>query len=500
VTSHHVSTQARRARSRANGSTLRFLAHDYIPTARIKRLQSNVRRYLLDHAMRPADGRILVAVSGGPDSTALLFLLRRLSPSLRLDLHVAHFDHGLRGRAASAREERFVRRLAQSLGLPFTSGRGDVRSVARQEHLSIEQAARQERYAFLAHTAAEAGISAVATGHTASDQAETVLLHLVRGSGVAGLVGMGPVSPWPFPERHRLRLLRPLLRLGRKHTQGCCEDAGLKPLEDESNASPRFRRNRVRNELLPLMQEMNPRIEDALVRLAQSAAEDHRYIESKARGVLSRGAKSKPQRLDRWKLVQAPSSLRRYALRLALARLVGDLQEFNEKHFAALDRLVLSGKTGDQLDLPRDIVADLRRQNLRLQPAGVPPAGLLPEDSVWLTAPGFGRLGPVPVSVTSSPPPLGVWVEVDAEAVGDGINVRRRRDGDRFQPLGMRSTKKLQDFFVDCHVPRRQRDCVPLFETDRGIVWVGGHRIADWAKPAPRCPTLFLSYEPVLSD
>ncbi len=198
-----------------------------LPTARLKRLHATVRRYMLDRAMLPRDGRILVAVSGGPDSTALLLLLARLQQSLNLTLHVAHYDHGLRSRRVAQREERFVRKLADTYDLPITVGQGDVRCVAKEQKLSLEEAARQERYAFLARAAAENQCGAVATGHTSSDQAETVIMHLARGSGLAGLAGMASDAPWPFAGHDGLRLIRPLLKLARKDTVGACEDAGL---------------------------------------------------------------------------------------------------------------------------------------------------------------------------------------------------------------------------------------------------------------------------------
>ena len=465
-----------------------------IPTARLKRLQATVRRYMLDRAMLPRDGRIVVAVSGGPDSTALLVLLARLSQSLNLTLHVAHYDHGLRSRRVAQREERFVRALAESYGLPVTVGQGDVRAVAKAQKLSMEDAARRERYAFLAQVAAETRSRAVATGHTASDQAETVVLHLVRGSGLAGLSGMASMAPWPFAGQPRLRLIRPLLKLARQDTVGICDDAGLRAMDDESNASPRFRRNRVRNELMPLLRELNPRVDDALVRMADSAADDYAFILDNAEKALRKPSDG-AQRLDRKELTGATPSMRRHALRLALARVAGDMRDFGERHLAALERLVLEGKTGDRLDLPRELRAELHRRNLHIQMEPTEAPGRLPDAPTRLTVPGFGRLGRLAVSVTHSPPPAGVWAEVDADTINGHITVRRRGDGDRFQPLGMQGVKKLQDFLVDAHVPRGERDCIPMFECERGIAWVGGVRVAEWARPKPGKPTLFLSYE-----
>ena len=456
-----------------------------------KRIEGDVRRFVLDHALLPPDGRLLLAVSGGPDSTTLLLILARLAKNLRLGLGVAHFDHGLRGRKTALREEAFVRDLACSVDVPFFAASGDVRSLARSQRLSLEDAARRARYEFLASVAERESYGAVATGHTASDQAETVLLHLVRGAGLDGLAGMSPRSAWPFPG-HELTLLRPLLRISRDQTLAYCAAAGVTPVQDAGNVSPEHRRNRVRHELLPLLRELNPAIDDALVRLADAAAEDTAYLRSVASQALlppSEGA----QRLARRVLAEWPASPRRHALRLAFASLAGDAQELTQRHLLALERLVLEGKTGDSLDLPRGVSAVLRRDTLELSSGAT---AALPDESALINVPGEARFGPLTVAATEEQPSAGQWVEVDAASADSSLCVRRRKAGDRFQPLGMSVPKKLQDFFTDAHVPRDTRDSVPLFVSPRGIVWVGGLRIADWAKPRPGRPTVYLSYRP----
>jgi tRNA(Ile)-lysidine synthase len=458
-----------------------------------KRIEGEVRRFILDRDLLPADGRLLLAVSGGPDSTALLLILARLAKNLRLSLGAAHFDHGLRGADAAQREAAFVRDLAGSLGVPFFAGAGDVRALAKTRHLSLEAAARHARYEYLASVAEREGYGAVATGHTAADQAETVLLHLVRGAGLDGLAGMSPRTSWPISGTD-LALLRPLLALSRQQTLAYCAAAGVTPLEDETNVSPQFHRNRVRHELLPLLRQLNPGIDDALVRLADAAAEDVAYLRSVASEALlspATGASGLSLRLLR----EWPASPRRHALRLAFAAVAGDAQELVQRHLQALERLVLAGRTGDQLDLPRGVNAILHRDALELRCGG--PTGALPEEPVTLAVPGESRIGPIIASASPAAPSSGQWTEIDAEAAADSLCLRRRQPGDRFQPLGMAQDKKLQDFFTDAHVPRDARDAVPLFVSSRGIVWTGGLRIADWAKPRAGAPTVFLSFRPV---
>jgi tRNA(Ile)-lysidine synthase len=457
-----------------------------------KRLLANVRAYLLDRQMLPADGRMLLAVSGGADSTALLLILARLARSLRLHLHVAHFDHGLRGPEEASRDEAYVRDLAGSQRLPLITGRADVRATAKRQRLSLEDAARRARYAFLADAALEAGCSAVATGHTASDQAETVLLNLVRGAGLAGIAGMQPRSGWPFAGHESLSLLRPLLCLSRADTEAYCESAGVQPLQDATNLQLEFRRNRIRQEVLPALQDINPRVDEALTRLAASASEDLAFIEDRAALLVEPGSRGEA-RLPRQSLAGAPGSLRRHANRLAYAQVAGNTQELSQRHLVALERLLLRGKTGDHLDLPHEVTAELTRDSLTLRQPSDEPA-VLPDGGASLEVPGRASFGGIVASASLERPEAEVFAEVDREAVGQALCLRRRRPGDRFQPLGMAEPKKLQDFFVDSHVPRSRRDSIPLFESGRGIAWVGGLRIADWVRPRPGLPTVYLSY------
>jgi tRNA(Ile)-lysidine synthase len=464
-----------------------------------RKIESRVRRLMDENGCWPVEGSLLLAVSGGPDSTALALILSQLARRRAARFVLAYFDHCLRGEMASEVENEAVQGLAAKLALPLLTGSGDVRRRAKAEKLSLEEAARRARYEFLARAAREAGVSSVATGHTASDQAETVLMHVLRGAGLRGLSGMASVSPWPLPGQDDLTLVRPLLCLSRADTVAYCRASGLAPVADESNDSNAFLRNRVRDDLLPKLREYNPRVEDALVRLAdaaRNALED--ATDSVAEAMVQR---RKGQIGLSLTLLRSWSSARRQkTFRQALDELVGNTHGYSERHFSALERLALKGHTGDHLDLPRDLRASLSRDSLVLS-AGIADTWSLPAEPVFLTVPGEARFGPLDVSVRpsmssgqASQPEASV--EVAAEALGDSVTVRRRRPGDRFQPLGMQETKKLQDFFVDAHLPRSERDQVPVFETGRGIAWVGGLRIAEWAKPVAGQATLFLAYSP----
>jgi tRNA(Ile)-lysidine synthase len=454
-------------------------------------LERRVLRYVRDRAVLRPGERVLAAVSGGPDSTALLFILSRLAPVLDLTLAVAHFDHGLRGPSAARRERSYVEALCDRLDVPVQLGAGDTRAQARAHRLSLEEAARELRFRFLAGAAAAAGCTVVTTGHTADDQVETVLLHIIRGSGLAGLAGMAARAPWPLTGREDRDVGRPLLCLRREETARYCRAEGLDPVDDPSNVSRAFLRNRVRLELLPLLRQYNRRIDSALLGLAETAGADLAVLEATAGDALATNGGGQAVVLSRSGLAELPEGLRRHALRLAVRRLLGDVRDLHRDHIDALLAGLARG-VGYHQDLPRGLRFDVgyEEATLSLEQAegpGLRPAPLRPVQpsppEAPLTVPGLTSWGPwqVEAEVTAAgaetPPadPRQAWL--DADVTGEDLRVRSRRPGDRFQPLGLAGEKKLQDLFVDARVPRDQRDAVPLVCGKPGIVWVVGHRI-----------------------
>lgn len=455
-------------------------------------LERRVLRYIREHALLARGERVLVGVSGGPDSSALLLILASLARPLRVELRAAYFDHRLRGPRASARERRAVEDLAARAGLPLVAGSGDVRAHAQASRLSLEEAARELRYRFLAQAAREAACGVVAVGHTAGDCVETVLLHILRGSGLRGLSGMAPRSPWPLPAAgDALALVRPLLGLTREETEAYCREAGLTPLRDPSNRSPAFLRNRVRNQLLPLLRRYNPGVDAALLRLADAARADLEIIEKLAGDAIPATASpdSSLVRLPRRRLADLPQSLRLHALRLAAERLLGDARDLGDRHLRAM--AAAAGRpVGTRLDLPRDLRLEVGYDQVILSLGSAPAVSPFPAEEMPLAVPGRTVVGPwtfqVETAGADDQPSSDPWEAlVDARAVGERLWLRRRRPGDRFQPLGMPQDKKLQDFLVDERVPRAERNALPLVCAPRGIVWVVGHRLAEWARVRP---------------
>jgi tRNA(Ile)-lysidine synthase len=458
-----------------------------------RRTERAVERFMDEAGLWPTDGRLVVAVSGGPDSSALLLVLGALARRRQLSLFAAYFDHRLRGPEAARQEHEAVCLAARIAGAEVITGGGDVAALAKSERLPLEEAARRARYGFLAATAAERAVTTVAAGHTASDQAETVLMHVIRGAGLTGLAGMHPRSRWPVPGYEGLTLVRPLLRLRREETVAYCRAAGFTPVEDASNHSGLFLRNRVRSELLPLLRGYNPRIDEALVRLADSARADLEVIESLARDAVTLAPAGVA--IDRERLRSMAAGLRRHAVRSALLRLLGDLQGVAERHIDAAVRLAVRRAGGGTLDLPRGVRGETTAGELLLTLRTPDVGAALPREGVPLGVPGRARLSEFEVSAGPEPVEEALAsVEVDAEAAAGGLVVRGWRPGDRMQPLGLAGTKKLQDIFVDAHVPRAEKGRTPVFEAQHGIIWVGGLALSEWARPRPGRPTLVLSY------
>jgi tRNA(Ile)-lysidine synthase len=446
-------------------------------------LEARLRRYVQRQRALPAGERLLVAVSGGQDSLALLLILSRLADELGVDLSVAHFDHRLRSREEARGDEAAVAALARELGLPFAAGSGDVRARARRRGESIEEAARQLRYAFLRREAGRAGASAVALGHTQDDRAETVLLHLLRGSGLDGLIGLRARSGWPFGRGPAL--VRPLLAVSRAETLRYCRESGLTPREDPTNLLLDATRNRIRHELLPALRAFNPRIEEALCRLGDAAAATADYVDAAAdaewRSLAS--AAEGGVAFARKRFGSLAPAVRARLLRRAVRRLAGPAADLEAVHIAAVEEALAKG--GGAVSLPHGLNASVGRREVRVSASEAKAAGPIPETP--LAVPGRTDLPGWVAVAELMPPPLAprprtrfeAWL--DADALGPAVVVRSRRPGDRLRPLGLGGERKVQDVLVDAKVQQEERDGVPLVCASWGVAWVVGHRLDERA-------------------
>jgi len=447
-------------------------------------LLKQVGQTIKDHGMLEETRTLLVAVSGGPDSMALLHALYRLRDSFPVQLIVAHLNHRMRADAAT--DAQFVAARAQELALPYVSTAIDVPAYRRRHKLSPEDAARRVRYDFLQATAAEHQAQRIALGHTADDQAETVLLRMLRGTGLKGLAGIPPV---------RGSIVRPLIRVHRQEVLTFLRAHGIPFREDPTNQQREYRRNQVRLDLLPLLQQRyNPRIVEALCSLADLLAADDAALRLAAQQALQVArVQGSPAHVELQidALTTLPPALQGRVLREALGEAAGGLQGFTRKHILAILKL-LQGEDGQKwLVLPRGMIVERRYSVLQIH-RGFPPASL-PVD-VPLPIPGRRSIATLGITLRSEirtretlpgPFPTGDQVWLDAARLQGEVRVRTRRAGDRFQPLGSPYAKKLKRFLIDAKIPHSLRDRLPLIVSPAGIAWVGGVQLAEWARVTP---------------
>ena len=448
-------------------------------------LAMRVLHFIKQHHLAPPRHTILVAVSGGQDSVCLLHILVELQKEIDLKLHVAHLDHRLRG-ADSEADAQYVAELARRLGVPATIERRDVKTYQAQHRTSMEEAAREVRYGFLTEVAASINTSRVAVGHTTDDHIETFLMHLVRGSGTRGLRGLQPVGRWQSSTTD-LIIIRPLLQLSRRETADYCLNHRLMPRIDTSNFLMSPLRNRIRHQLLPLLQSYNPRVVEALLRTARFAGDDLTYLEKEVARISGKIIREQDNTviLDKTAFLDLPPTLRRHLLRQSIEGLLGNLKDIEARHIEEIMTALLK-PAGKRLDLPGGLFFSIEYDRYLL---GTDPQALFPfpplDNEFVLDIPGETLLPGWRITATVSTRQQITDGDdefsacFDLDKTGDKVSVRSRRTGDRFQPLGMAQTKKLGKFMIDARIPRVWRPRVPVVTSPHHIIWLVGYRIDD---------------------
>jgi len=468
---------------------------------------------IVQEGMLDAGHRVLVGVSGGPDSICLLHVLNERSAEWGIELNVVHVNHGLREEAAE--EAAFVEQVCQGLRIPFFCRKIDAAALSAQTGVSVEMAGRRERYRIFAGLARELDVDRIAVGHTADDQVETVLMNLIRGAGITGLAGIPPV---------REDIIRPLIYTWRSEIEDYLRKKQLQYVIDKSNMELIYRRNRVRWQLLPVLERhFNPGVKEVVARTARLLRDDELYLnrmahlhleelQAGASRVGPNGAAGAPPArislpVDRFRCL--PLSMQRRVVRAALEQIQGDIAGIGFSHIAAVLSLVKNSQTGSSVSLPSGIRAHLDYDRLVFSKCSEGDPG--DSDEVLIPVPGERSIDRFSCRVRTAvedfadvfgSEPLaqhelnkrirekkgseGVnWISgerfrafLDLEAVDGQLYLRSRREGDRISPLGLGGTRKVKDIFIDAKIPRRWRRLYPIVCDNLGPVWIVGLCIA----------------------
>lgn len=427
-------------------------------------------RFITENSLIPAGGSVLVGLSGGADSVALLRVLTRLAPRYDWTVRAAHFNHGIRGVGAEE-DELFCRNLCEEMGVPFYSETADVPAYARENGLSIETAGRLLRYGFLERTAKVTGCSKIATAHHMDDNAESIMLHLIRGSGLAGLTGMKP---------GRDDLIRPLLSCRKEELVAFLEQEGILYRTDETNLIAEGSRNRVRLDIVPYLEKhINPAIVPTLCSMAELLTQDEEYLLAEAERELE--AARRPDGFLREVIAALPYPIKTRVIRLALAE-AGANVDIERVHVEAVAEL-LEARTGAKLMLPH-VEA---RTSYELIKFG------LPEETEQFELPLHEGLVDTPLGLFKISFVEGTegfvrsrdiaFLDMEKiEKLGERPMIRNRRDGDRFRPVGAPGRRKLKDYFIDRKVDRESRDRIPLIACGSEVLFVPGFAASEQAR------------------
>ncbi|MFC1866873.1 tRNA lysidine(34) synthetase TilS [Thermodesulfobacteriota bacterium] len=450
---------------------------------RVKNIVKKVRETISRYKMTDHGDIVIVAVSGGPDSVSLLDILNNLSDELGLKLVVAHYNHGLR-EAEDESETRLVQGIAESMGLTFETEKA---SLLRDGDASMEEKARVARYAFLERVSERFNAQKVAMGHNLNDQAETVLMRILRGSGPSGMAGIPPVRD--------KEIIRPLIEIKREEIMDYLTARGLSYAVDSSNIDTRYLRNRIRLELLPLMLDYQPQLIEHLGRLSVILREEDDFMELQAADWVEREAEQDcdgPILIPVSSFKELHGPLRNRVARHLLKKVGKNLRRIENDHIQSVSGLADNPKPQAMIDLPNGII--LKKVYDRLIFSSGPEHGTQ-EFSFAIKGPGSSFMEHLGRTITleeidseRAPDSVGgsdSTVCLDADRIRYPLIVRNFRPGDRFVPLGMKGHKKVKDFFIDLKIPSYIRASTPILTCLDTPVWICGYRIDDRFKVTP---------------
>ncbi|WP_422485653.1 tRNA lysidine(34) synthetase TilS [Gudongella sp. DL1XJH-153] len=436
----------------------------------INRVKNNIEKYKLLEDTET----VLAAISGGPDSMAMLYSLYELRQEYGIRILVAHVNHGVRGEFAK-RDQDFVQAISNGLGLDYYTTDVDMVAYGKEHKMTSEEAGRLLRYDFFRKILKENGGGRIAIAHNKNDQAETVLHRIIRGTGLDGLRAMTMING---------DVIRPLLNIGRDDIESFIEEKGIKTVEDHTNLQTVYTRNKIRLELIPYLRDnFNPNIVDSLYRLSEIAQSDLGVLDQEMEKKYNLIVKKRTNNSIIFKgeaFMEQDEGTARRIIRKALLNLLGNLEGFGEIHIQNAIDLFRSGVTGKSVDLGRDASAIVSYDDLIIR---IGKAQSQKMDKTILEI-GENRLPGWKLIVSLQEADLisdkGEFsnLHIDRDKVQGNIFIRPREDGDRIKPLGMEGTKKVKDIFIDNKIPREERNNIPIIGDKKGIIWIPGNAIS----------------------
>ncbi len=450
----------------------------------VEKIKSNIERY----GLFKKGERLLLCVSGGPDSIFLLHCLNGLRKKHRLKLFIAHVNHNLRAGQSDA-EEAFVCKLSVDLKIPFYRCSVPTALIAGKEKLSLEEAARNLRYNFFANICHIHKIKKIVLAHTKDDQVETIIMRILRGTGIKGLCGMSIEN-----RLEKISLIRPLLNIEKKEILNYLKKNKIRYMIDSSNLKTDYFRNKVRLEIIPMLSNYSPQIKENIYRLGETAKQAEGILEEKVKKVYSRVVMLKKEKVlcvNKELFLKLPLVLRSGIIRKVISELKGGLNGFDFKHIKIVDDFITKQLTkGKYLDLPKAVSVEKSRDSVFFYEKGmkcrgsfeIPPRMLyldkelrIPELNLCLKAVKLKRL-----KEEKSLKKHSANVEYfDLDKMDFPLEVRLRKSGDLFHPLGGKGKKKLKKFFIDQKIEDKQKDRIGLVVSGGTIAWVVGMRLAD---------------------
>jgi tRNA(Ile)-lysidine synthase len=449
-------------------------------------LIEKVKKFITLNQLIKPGALVLLAFSGGIDSTALFYILLNLQTELNFTLVLAHFNHMIRGDEAD-KDEEFVRDLAEKETLQLEVERYNVPMLAHKQSLSLEDAARKARYEFLFRTAEKIHAHKIAIAHNRGDNAETFLLNLLRGSGTKGLSGMKPMQN---------KIIRPLLQCKRREIEQFLNSREIRYRIDSTNVDTKYARNRVRYDLIPYLEkQFNPNIESTLIHEADIIAVEDDYLKIQAQKIFEEISKSDARGIH-FKinsLLQLHKALQRRLLRLAIRHIKGDLKRIRWCHINDIMQIMTESKDDAEVALPQGIIAKKHNKEILI---GCEISEKKVNFCKTVPVSGILKIKEIDENYTIRVEPIKTVKNkymqkdndnafLDADKLGKQLIVRNRREGDLFFPLGSKGKKKLKAFLIDKKIPRQKRDMIPLFIAREEIAWVAGLAIGEHFKIDP---------------